>query len=100
MKRNTTLTQTSVKKDPSKLCDPNLTVLFLEFQGCDKQFFNASVQYSNMDRLLDYINKHSDEFGVTVQYATVGDYFQAIYGRNLTWEIRDSQDFLPYSTGN
>ncbi|KFU93748.1 Epididymis-specific alpha-mannosidase, partial [Chaetura pelagica] len=66
--------------------------------GCDKQFFNASVQYSNMDLLLDYINNHSDELGVTVQYATVGDYFQAVYSRNLTWEIRDSQDFLPYST--
>ncbi|XP_064509349.1 epididymis-specific alpha-mannosidase isoform X2 [Pseudopipra pipra] len=66
--------------------------------GCDKQFFNASVQYSNMDLLLDYINEHSGEFGVTVQYATVGDYFQAVYSRNLTWEIRNSQDFLPYST--
>lgn len=76
------------------------TVLFSEFQGCDKQFFNASVQYSNMDLLLDYINKHSDEFGVTVQYATVSDYFQAVHSKNLTWEIRDSQDFLPYSTGN
>ncbi|XP_025977760.1 epididymis-specific alpha-mannosidase isoform X4 [Dromaius novaehollandiae] len=67
-------------------------------QGCDKQFFNASVQYSNMDLLLDYINEHSDQFGVTVQYATVGDYFQAVYNRSLTWEIRDSEDFLPYST--
>ncbi|KAJ7427304.1 epididymis-specific alpha-mannosidase [Willisornis vidua] len=67
--------------------------------GCDKQFFNASVQYRNMDLLLDYINKHSAEFGVTVQYATVGDYFRAVYSRNLTWEIRNSQDFLPYSTG-
>uniref|UniRef100_U3K4T3 Alpha-mannosidase n=1 Tax=Ficedula albicollis TaxID=59894 RepID=U3K4T3_FICAL len=66
--------------------------------GCDKQFFNASVQYSNMDLLVDYINKHSAEFGVTVQYATVSDYFQALYSRNLTWEIRDSQDFLPYSS--
>ncbi|NXL18527.1 MA2B2 mannosidase, partial [Setophaga kirtlandii] len=66
--------------------------------GCDKQFFNASVQYSNMDLLVDYINKHSAEFGVTVQYATVSDYFQAVYSRNLTWETRDSQDFLPYST--
>ncbi|XP_057880979.1 epididymis-specific alpha-mannosidase [Melospiza georgiana] len=66
--------------------------------GCDKQFFNASVQYSNMDLLVDYINKHSAEFGVTVQYATVSDYFQAVYSRNLTWEIRDSQDFLPYSS--
>lgn len=78
----------------------NLAVLVLEFQGCDKQFFNASLQYSNMDLLLDYIDKHSAEFGMTVQYATVGDYFQAVYSRNLTWEIRDSQDFLPYSTGN
>ncbi|XP_053921874.1 epididymis-specific alpha-mannosidase isoform X2 [Cuculus canorus] len=66
--------------------------------GCDKQFFNASVQYSNMDLLLDYINKHSEEFGVTVQYATVSDYFHAVYSRNFTWEIRDPQDFLPYST--
>ncbi|RLW09175.1 hypothetical protein DV515_00002953 [Chloebia gouldiae] len=66
--------------------------------GCDKQFFNASVQYSNMDLLVDYINKHSAEFGVTVQYATVSEYFQAVYSRNLTWEIRDSQDFLPYSS--
>ncbi|XP_071600090.1 epididymis-specific alpha-mannosidase isoform X2 [Heliangelus exortis] len=66
--------------------------------GCDKQFFNASVQFSNMDLLLDYINKHSEELGVTAQYATLGDYFQALYSRNLTWEIRGSQDFLPYST--
>lgn len=78
----------------------DFAVLHLEFQGCDKQFFNASVQYSNMDLLVDYINKHSAEFGVTVQYSTVSEYFQAVYSRNLTWEIRDSQDFLPYSTGN
>lgn len=78
----------------------HLAALCLEFQGCDKQFFNASVQYSNMDLLVDYINKHSTEFGMTVQYATVSDYFQAVYSRNLTWQIRDSEDFLPYSSGN
>uniref|UniRef100_K7FPL6 Alpha-mannosidase n=1 Tax=Pelodiscus sinensis TaxID=13735 RepID=K7FPL6_PELSI len=66
--------------------------------GCDKQFFNASVQYSNMDPLLNYINKHADQFGVTVQYSTVSDYFQAVYNRNLTWDIRNDRDFLPYST--
>lgn len=70
-----------------------------KLQGCDKQFFNASVQYSNMDPLLDYINKHADQFGVTVQYSTVSDYFQAVYKRNLTWDIQNDQDFLPYSTG-
>ncbi|XP_069488092.1 epididymis-specific alpha-mannosidase isoform X2 [Ambystoma mexicanum] len=66
--------------------------------GCDKQFFNSSVQFNNMDPLLDYINKHAEEFGVTVQYATLSDYFQTIYQRNLTWDVRKEQDFLPYST--
>ncbi|KAI4879369.1 hypothetical protein NFI96_019459, partial [Prochilodus magdalenae] len=66
--------------------------------GCDKQFYNASVQFTNMDALMYYINKHSEEFGVTVQYATLTDYFQAIHQSNLSWEVRESQDFLPYST--
>ncbi|XP_038601694.1 epididymis-specific alpha-mannosidase [Tachyglossus aculeatus] len=66
--------------------------------GCDKQFFNASVQYSNMDRLLDYINERVDQFGVTVQYATLGDYFRAVFQRKAVWTVRNHQDFLPYST--
>ncbi|XP_034532568.1 epididymis-specific alpha-mannosidase [Notolabrus celidotus] len=66
--------------------------------GCDKQFYNSSVQFNNMDPLMKYINQNSKEFGVTVQYATVGEYFKAIYQSNLTWEVRGSEDFLPYST--
>ncbi|XP_036453273.1 epididymis-specific alpha-mannosidase [Colossoma macropomum] len=66
--------------------------------GCDKQFYNASVQFTNMDVLMNYINKHSEEFGVTVQYATLKDYFQAVHQSNLSWEVRGSEDFLPYST--
>ncbi|XP_028919425.1 LOW QUALITY PROTEIN: epididymis-specific alpha-mannosidase [Ornithorhynchus anatinus] len=66
--------------------------------GCDKQFFNASVQYSNMDRLLDYINERAERFGVTVQYATLGDYFRAVFQRKVVWPVRDHRDFLPYST--
>lgn len=48
---------------------------------------------------MKYINQNSKEFGVTVQYATLGEYFQAIYQSNLVWELRGSEDFLPYSTG-
>ncbi|XP_043918762.1 epididymis-specific alpha-mannosidase [Protopterus annectens] len=66
--------------------------------GCDKQFFNASVQFENMDPLIDYINKFSDFFGVTVQYATLSDYFQDLYHQNLHWDVRNDQDFLPYSS--
>ncbi|KAM6960290.1 epididymis-specific alpha-mannosidase [Tautogolabrus adspersus] len=66
--------------------------------GCDKQFYNSSVQFNNMDPLMKYINQNSKEFGVTVQYATLSEYFKAIYQSNLVWDLRGSEDFLPYST--
>ncbi|KAF6724450.1 Epididymis-specific alpha-mannosidase [Oryzias melastigma] len=66
--------------------------------GCDKQFYNSSVQFRNMDPLMKYINQKSKEFGVTVQYATLSQYFQAVHQANLTWDVRGSRDFLPYST--
>ncbi|XP_034020339.1 epididymis-specific alpha-mannosidase [Thalassophryne amazonica] len=66
--------------------------------GCDKQFYNSSVQFSNMDPLMDYINQNSKAWGVTVQYATLSEYFQAVHQSGLIWEVRGSEDFLPYST--
>uniref|UniRef100_A0A8C8ZV26 Alpha-mannosidase n=1 Tax=Prolemur simus TaxID=1328070 RepID=A0A8C8ZV26_PROSS len=66
--------------------------------GCDKQFFNASVQFANMDPLLDHINSRAAKLGVSVQYATLGDYFRALHALNVTWRTRDHHDFLPYST--
>ncbi|XP_060887004.1 epididymis-specific alpha-mannosidase [Labrus mixtus] len=66
--------------------------------GCDKQFYNSSVQFNNMDPLMKYINQNSKEFGVTVQYATLSEYFKAIYQSNQVWDLRGSEDFLPYST--
>ncbi|TKS92921.1 Epididymis-specific alpha-mannosidase [Collichthys lucidus] len=66
--------------------------------GCDKQFYNSSVQFNNMDPLMKYINENSKDLGVMVQYATLGEYFQAVYQSDLVWEQRGSEDFLPYST--
>ncbi|GAB1289597.1 Epididymis-specific alpha-mannosidase [Apodemus speciosus] len=66
--------------------------------GCDKQFFNASVQFDNMDPLMEYINNRTAQFGISVQYATLNDYFQALHDSNVTWDIRDHHDFLPYSS--
>ncbi|TNN71928.1 Epididymis-specific alpha-mannosidase [Liparis tanakae] len=66
--------------------------------GCDKQFYNSSVQFNNMDPLMKYINQNSKVFGVTVQYATLSEYFKAIHQANLVWEPRGNEDFLPYST--
>uniref|UniRef100_A0AAV2KPC7 Alpha-mannosidase n=1 Tax=Knipowitschia caucasica TaxID=637954 RepID=A0AAV2KPC7_KNICA len=66
--------------------------------GCDKQFYNSSMQFKNMDPLMNYINQNSKDFGVTVQYATLSEYFKALHDSNLEWETRGSEDFLPYST--
>ncbi|XP_047423150.1 epididymis-specific alpha-mannosidase [Sciurus carolinensis] len=66
--------------------------------GCDKQFFNASVQFSNMDPLLDHINSLSQELGVSVQYATLSDYFRTLHALNISWPVYNHHDFLPYSS--
>lgn len=66
--------------------------------GCDKQFYNSSVQFANMDPLMDYINQNSETFGVTVQYATLSEFFQAVHQSDTTWNVRGKEDFLPYST--
>ena len=68
-------------------------------QGCDRQFFNASLQFANMDILMDYINSHTSEFGFSVEYATLGDYFWAVHSDQVAWQVRDHRDFLPYSSG-
>ncbi|KAM5271302.1 epididymis-specific alpha-mannosidase [Ctenodactylus gundi] len=67
--------------------------------GCDKQFFNASVQFANMDPLLDHINRRAAQLGVSVQYATLGDYFHTLHSLNVTWGVHGHRDFLPYSSG-
>ncbi|XP_057560639.1 epididymis-specific alpha-mannosidase [Hippopotamus amphibius kiboko] len=66
--------------------------------GCDRQFFNASVQFANMDRLMDYVNKLTPELGLSMEYATLSDYFRAVYSLQISWQVRDHRDFLPYSS--
>uniref|UniRef100_A0A8D1VJJ0 Alpha-mannosidase n=3 Tax=Sus scrofa TaxID=9823 RepID=A0A8D1VJJ0_PIG len=66
--------------------------------GCDRQFFNASQQFANMDRLMDHINKHTPELGISMQYATLAEYFQAVFAQDVSWQVRDHRDFLPYSS--
>lgn len=46
--------------------------------GDDMKFQNAHKQYSNMDRLIKYINANFDRFGVHVVYGTIGDYMKTV----------------------
>ena len=68
-------------------------------QGCDRQFFNASLQFANMDIVMDYINSEASELSFSVEYATLSDYFWAVHSDQVTWQVRDHHDFLPYSSG-
>uniref|UniRef100_A0A8C6E8B8 Alpha-mannosidase n=1 Tax=Moschus moschiferus TaxID=68415 RepID=A0A8C6E8B8_MOSMO len=66
--------------------------------GCDRQFFNASLQFSNMDRVMKEVNKFTPQHGIVMQYATLGNYFRAVQAHRLSWKVRDHRDFLPYSS--
>nr|KAF6501246.1 mannosidase alpha class 2B member 2 [Molossus molossus] len=66
--------------------------------GCDRTFSNATLQFTNMDRLLDFINMWTFKHGVTVEYATLSTYFNAVHAHRDVWQVRDHRDFLPYSS--
>ncbi|EPQ06698.1 Epididymis-specific alpha-mannosidase [Myotis brandtii] len=68
--------------------------------GCDRTFFNAGVQFANMDLLLHFLNTQASQLGITVEYATLGAYFRAVHAHNATWRTHGHQDFLPYSSGS
>ena len=55
--------------------------------------------FENMDKVVNYVNNHSAEYGVKLRYATVGEYFQALHNTNHTWDLKTDGDFLPYSSG-
>jgi lysosomal alpha-mannosidase len=64
--------------------------------GCDFQFENANINFKNMDKLMDYINKNPAEFNVTVIYSTPATYIDAVHGHNLVWDVK-TDDFFPYA---
>lgn len=52
-----------------------------------------------MDLLVNYIQKNASQLKISVEYATLEEYFRALHALNITWKTRGHQDFLPYSSG-
>lgn len=73
----------------------NLLVAF----GDDFKFKNAEYQFSNMQRLIEYINSH--ETDVTIRFATLSDYFDAVFAeakaKAITFPPLFMGDFFPYA---
>ena len=52
-----------------------------------------------MDRVMEEVNKFTEKHGISMEYATLGNYFRAVHAHQLSWKVRDHRDFLPYSSG-
>lgn len=59
------------------------------------------MNFKNMDKLIKYINNHSQEYKMNITYSTPNEYIQII---NAVQQNEDSptyptknDDFLPYS---
>ena len=59
--------------------------------GCDYEYENAAVWYSNMDRLIDAVNKDGRVYAKLLDPAT---YTAAKKAENLTWSVKED-DFMP-----
>ncbi|CAN0481931.1 unnamed protein product [Rangifer tarandus platyrhynchus] len=66
--------------------------------GCDREFLNASLQFANMDIIMEHVNNNTSEFNFSMEYATLGDYFRAVHSDQVAWQVRGHHDFLPYSS--
>ncbi|XP_055988674.1 epididymis-specific alpha-mannosidase-like [Sorex fumeus] len=86
-------------KDMKERVDGYQTQHFLWSWGCDRKFFDTLQQFDNMDLIISHINQRASELGVSVEYATLEEYFRALHELRVTWAVRDHRDFLPYSSG-
>lgn len=64
--------------------------------GDDFRWKDAYIQFENWDKLIDYINARSDQYGVEIHYATLDDYFRSVHAENVTWPVYET-DFFPYA---
>jgi hypothetical protein len=69
--------------------------LLLPF-GHDFAFVNASLDFQNMEKIMKYINSRSDTFGLTMQFSTLDDYFNAVMNSNVQFPEMYGGDFFPY----
>lgn len=72
--------------------------LLMPFGG-ELRFEDSMAEFENIDKLITYVNANMD-YGVNMHYATVGEYFDALYNRTRENTIYPmfSQDvnFFPY----
>ncbi|XP_046687404.1 LOW QUALITY PROTEIN: lysosomal alpha-mannosidase-like [Homalodisca vitripennis] len=64
--------------------------------GGDFNYIVASSWFKNMDKLIKYINSKFND--VNVLYSTPACYLKALHAENVTWPVKDNDDFFPYGS--
>mmetsp|Transcript_38391 Transcript_38391/g.53426 ORF Transcript_38391/g.53426 Transcript_38391/m.53426 type:complete len:305 (+) Transcript_38391:452-1366(+) len=67
--------------------------------GFDFAYQNASLQYTNYDKLINFINANRLLFNVTVQYSTLSAFFESLEKEEgVKWPVLSEEiDFYPYA---
>lgn len=63
--------------------------------GCDFLFMNANMEYNNMERILDYVNKNNKN-NIKFMISTPSEYVEALKKEHATYKIKH-EDGFPYS---
>ncbi|XP_075234905.1 lysosomal alpha-mannosidase-like [Lycorma delicatula] len=64
--------------------------------GGDFNYLVASSWFKNMDKLIKYINQKYND--INVLYSTPACYLEALHAENITWPVKDNDDFFPYGS--
>jgi len=67
--------------------------------GCDFQYQDATINFKNMDLLMEYINQNSAKYGAKIFYSTPSTYLAYVHEQSeLTWPL-NTHDYFPYRDG-
>ena len=61
--------------------------------GSDFQFTKAGLWFSQMDLLIDEINRNPQKYNATIQYTTLSTYFDHLHALNESWPVKKGLDF-------
>ncbi|CAD8084472.1 unnamed protein product [Paramecium primaurelia] len=64
--------------------------------GTDFGWSNAQMYYTNIDRLIKYINSNKQKYNMQIMYSTPSQYLQAINQLNQQYPTK-TDDFMPYA---
>ncbi|CAD8062927.1 unnamed protein product [Paramecium primaurelia] len=64
--------------------------------GMDFQWSDAASYFSQMDRVINQVNKNTEKYKMIIQYGTPKQYIQALNEQNITYPSQQ-EDFFPYA---